>query len=171
MKLFPALAVVLALSGSVFGADANKPEVGAKRATALQGNVKEFRLRLLHHGASDKPYYQLLLSVPPVQADPSTGFSLTAPLSEAEALKIISHLAESGTLDRGVEGKRQPEVGYEMTIEAGELRLTTSLGWNNDMLKSLDGLRTVLDGKAAKDLDTLLGRLSGHRREWTAGGK
>jgi hypothetical protein len=41
-----------------------------------------------------------------------------------------------------------------------------NLGWGLPLLRRLDGLRKVLDGDAAKGMDTLLGRLSGLRAQW-----
>ena len=50
--------------------------------------------------------------------------------------------------------------------ESGRHELYEVLGWEMPLLKRLDGLRGVLDGGAAEAMDLLLGRMSGHRREW-----
>ena len=52
--------------------------------------------------------------------------------------------------------------GY--TLKVGNFH--EDLGWGLPMLKRLDGLRKVLDGDAAKEMDLLLGRLSGLRKQW-----
>ena len=49
---------------------------------------------------------------------------------------------------------------------AGGPEFYERLGWGLPLLSRLDGLRGVLDGDAAKAMDLLLGRLSGHRKEW-----
>src|SRR5947209_14818699 len=103
MKTIPAIAVVLMLSTTVFGAEPNKPEVVAKRIAALKANVKDFQLGLSYVGESDKPYYSLLLSVPKVNVKQASAFFLVAQLSEEEALKIIAHLTDTGALDRAFE--------------------------------------------------------------------
>ena len=56
--------------------------------------------------------------------------------------------------------------GYTMQVDVGQVVFYDDLGWGLPMLKRLDGLRKVLDGDAATQMDFLLGRLAGHRREW-----
>ena len=46
MKTFLAIGVLLMFSTAVFGADPNKPELGAKRAAMLKTKVKEFQIEL-----------------------------------------------------------------------------------------------------------------------------
>jgi hypothetical protein len=79
-------------------------------------------------------------------------------------------LIKVGSLDRAHESntKKMSQPSYSLSVRAGDLRLTENLGWGLDMLKWLDGLRKALEGDAAKAMDTLLGRLYGHRREWMA---
>lgn len=177
MKNLFALAVALLstslLSTAAFGAEPD--DSGAKRAAAFKADVKNFQLNLSYRGQSDKPYYNLLLSVQKVnvlQADP---FFLTAQISEAESLQLISLVEASGLLARAVDAKttklQEQQPSYRMTTTAGDVQLITSLGWSLDTLKHLDEIRKVLDGDAAKQMDTLLGRLSGHRREWNAAAK
>ena len=171
MKTFPAIAVVFLLSTTGFGADPNETEVGEKRSATLKANVNDFQLGLSYLGESDKPYYNLLLSVPKVNVKQADAFFLLTQINEEQALKIIAHLTETGALDRAVEkgeAVKLPQPSYRLSVIAGDLHLTTSLGWGSDMLKSVDALRKVLDGDAAEKMDVLLGRLSGHRREWDA---
>jgi hypothetical protein len=174
LKALPTIAAFLMLLTTVFGAEPNKPELGAKRAAILKANVKDFQLGLSYFGSSGKPYYELLLSVPKENIKQSDAFFLVSQLSEDQALKIIAHLADSGALDRAVENDaavKLQDPTYRLKVSAGELRLSESLGFDLDLLKRLDGLRSVLDGNPAKDMDFLLGRLSGHRKVWEAAAK
>lgn len=161
------------LSTAVFGAGPG--DSGSKRSEALKADVKNFQLNLSYRGQSDKPYYNLLLSVQKVNVLQADAFFLTAQISEAEALQLISLLESSGLLAQAVDAKttklQEQQPSYRLTTSAGEVQLITSLGWSLDTLKHLDEIRKLLDGDAAKRMDTLLGRLSGHRREWNAAAK
>jgi hypothetical protein len=132
--------------------------------------VKSFRMNVSYQGESGKPYYSLLLSVPELNLKKSFPFSLQEKVSEDQALKVIDYLIKVGSLDRAHESntKKMSQPSYSLSVRAGDLRLTENLGWGLDMLKWLDGLRKALEGDAAKAMDTLLGRLYGHRREWMA---
>ena len=152
----------------------------AARAEQLKAGVKSFRLRLDYNGESDKPYYSLTLSVPglpPMDKGFTTRkepFSPQVQITEEQAKKVIDYLAAEGFLDRADERKPgaliaypAPKMpGYTMKVDAGQVVFYDDLGWGLPMLKRLDGLRKVLDGDAATQMDLLLGRLSGHRREW-----
>lgn len=148
----------------------------AARAKVLKEQIKSFRLNLQYHGEQDKPYYGLLLSVPALQVRRSNPVYPHVKISEAEASKIIEHLATEGFLNQAIDdasGMKLPAPPmpcYTMNVscggEAHRHEFYGVLGWGLPMLKRLDGLRIVLDGDAAKQLDVLLGRLSGHRREW-----
>jgi hypothetical protein len=63
----------------------------------------------------------------------------------------------------GLVGKRVP-IGPAYTLQIG--KFSRNLGWGLPMLHRLDALRKVLDGKAAKEMDVLLGRMSGLRKQW-----
>lgn len=163
------------LFAAPFAAAPVGPNVAAARAAALKADAENFQLQLTYIGQSDKPYYNLLLSVPKpnvVQADP---FFLTAQITAAEALQLITHLETSGLLTTAVDAKttkfQDQAPSYRLTATAGDQQLTTTLGWNTDTLTHLDALRKPLTTEAAKKMDTLLTRLSGHRREWAAKGK
>lgn len=174
MKIIPTIAVILMLSSTVFGDEPNKSEAGARRAEILKNNLKTFQLSLSYTGQSDKPYYDLLVSVPTVNRRRSSPFSLISQIGEDQALTIIAHLLETGLLGQSSESEaatKLPQPFYRLTVTAGDLHLSTSLGWGQPMLKSLDGLRKIFDANTAKQMDTLLGRLSGHRKEWEAAAK
>jgi predicted secreted hydrolase len=182
MKLLFVVAVLLSttllaagLFAAPFAAAPVGPDLAAARAAALKADAENFQLALTYIGPSDKPYYNLLLSVQKpnvLQADPSF---LKAQITEAEALQLITHLQTSGLLAQAVDAKttkfQDQSPSYRLTATAGDQQLTTSLSWNLDTLKHLDALRKPLTGEAANRMDTLLARLSGHRREWTAKGK
>ncbi|MCH7988047.1 MAG: hypothetical protein IID46_02730 [Planctomycetes bacterium] len=176
MKTAPAIVLTILLCATGFAAEPNKSdpatEVAKKRAEKLRVNVKDFRLHLSYHGESGKPYYHLMLSVPPIEAKKTTPFSRLEQISEKQAVRIIDHLAEEGFLKRAQDADtlRKLPVGplYLLRVRAGELQLGENLGWDLKMLKHLDGLRKALDGDAEKSMGLLLGRLAGHRREWEA---
>lgn len=137
----------------------------------MKAHVEDFQLTLSYDGQSDEPYYKLLLSVQKVNVLQADAFFLGAQISEEDALKIIAHLEKAGVLGRAVEkaeATQAAQLSYGLTTTSGDVQLSTSLGWDRDTLKTLDGLRAVLNGDSAKKMDTLLGRLSGHRRDWNA---
>ena len=147
----------------------------AERAQVLKDQLKSFRLDLEYHGAQDKPYYGLWLSVPPLSVRRSNPFHPHVRISEVEASKIIDHLAREGFLDQAVDntsGMKRPAPSpcYTMIVFSGEEmhrhEFSSVLGWNLPMVRRLDGLRAVLEGESGKQMDLLLGRLSGHRSEW-----
>jgi len=146
----------------------------AERAAILQTDLKTFMFGLDYLGEQDKPYSSLCLSVRAVlMAKPYLQ------ITEAQATKIINHLATEGFLDKASESKggRSPVERqgrhYRLTVRVGDqggpvqyVQYEEWLSWDMKMLQRLDGLRTVLEGDAAKGMDALLGRLSGHREQW-----
>ena len=175
MKTAPAIVLTILLCATGLAAEPDKSdpatEVAKKRAEKLRVNVKDFRLHLSYHGESGKPYYHLMLSVPPIEAKKTTPFSRLEQISEKQAVRIIDYLAKD-FLQRAQDAKslRKLPAGplYLLRVGAGQLQLGENLGWNMKMLKHLDGLRKALDGDAEKSMGLLLGRLAGHRREWEA---
>ena len=169
-----------ALLGSVvIAAPTTQPSAKvAARAGQLKAGVKSLSFTLSYRGDQDKPYYRLMLSVQPVVRFKVNSFDLYAQITEQQATKIIDHLMTEGYLDRALDLNRDespalpPEPYYTMTVHSdGPPRpfgFQEWLGFDLKMLKRLDGVRAVLDGDAAKQMDFLLGRLSGHRRQWEA---
>jgi hypothetical protein len=156
------------------------PANQAARAKQLTKDIKTFRLELNYNsGPVDKAqptFYRLVLSVPPIVPPlPRPGergtphkdpFCLSVQISEEQAGKIIDHLqprllwiAQSRNQPRKLPLNRP---GY--SLEVGNYSM--DLIWGQTMLGQLDGLRDVLDGKAAKDMDVLIGRMSGLRKQW-----
>ena len=146
--------------------------MAAERAKRLKAAAKSFRLELDYNGQEDKPFYRLSLSVPEVGSDRSNPFRRLVQIRPSQATAVIDHLAAEGFLDKAddltVKVQRPPHTvpGYTLTVTAGELALRDDLGWGVTMIRRLDGLRKVLDGDPAKELDLLLGRLSGLRAQW-----
>ncbi len=143
------------------------------RAEQLKAGVKTFTLTLNYRGEQDKPYYRLMLSVQPVVRFKGNAFDVYTQITEAQATKIIDYLITEGFLDRALDLNRNrspappPESYYTMAVHVdANVGFEEWLGFDMNMLKRLDGLRAVLDDDAAKQMDLLLGRLSGHRKQW-----
>ena len=140
----------------------------------LKAAVKSFRLRLDYNGQERKPFYRFTLSVPPVGDNPKEPFSPQVQVTEEQAKKVIDFLAADGFLDQADDLepgaiKKHPAPtmpGYTMKVDTAQVVFCDDLGWGLAMLKRLDGLRKVLDGDAAKQMDFILGRLAGHRKGW-----
>ena len=80
------------------------------------------------------------------------------------AKKIIDYLTTEGFLDRAKLPDRPtkpsvPPQGPTYVLSRWS-DLSENLGWGLPMLQRLDGLRTVLDGEAAKKMDVLLERMA-----------
>jgi hypothetical protein len=149
-----------------------KPTKQAERATTLNAAVKSFRLDLAFRGEQDKPYYGLTLSVPVVPRLAIDPFNPIVQITEEQAVKLIAHLAADGFLEKAKdEVPAKPPAGpcYTLTVRSGALVLYEDLGWGAPMLKRLDGIRGAMIGKAGEAMDLLLGRLAGHRKEWSKG--
>lgn len=162
----PHLAAVLLLAvGAATAAAAPSADLAPGRAKELKVNLKSFQLELSYNGPEDKPFYRLVLSVPPIGDDRSNPFYRAIQIGEAQAGKLIDRLAQDGFLAHALEQPKRPQPttpGYTLTVG----NLYEDLGWGLPMLKRLDGLRQVLDGDAAKAMDLLLARLSGLRQQW-----
>jgi hypothetical protein len=168
----PRLACTLLLVlGIATVAQAQLPDPVKAREKELKASVKTFQLELRYNGPEDKPFYRLTLDVLPSGRNRNNPFYRFAQISEAEAKRVIDQLAADGFLtdasdlanDKVPIFRPPNKPGYTLTVTG----LYQDLGWGLPMLKRLDGLRKVLDGDAAKEMDLLLGRLSGFRRPWT----
>ena len=142
------------------------------RAEAMKADAKTFRLELIYNGDEDKPFYHPIVSVPDVGDDTSNPFERIIQVKEDEAIRIIDHLARDGFLDNAVDLLTDIKIsvfpptmsGYTMKV----LPYYEDLGWGLPMIHRLDALRNVLPDNATKDMDLLLGRLSGLRAQWEA---
>ena len=159
-------------------ASATQPsKVATERAEALKKDIKNFTLSLNYYGKGkgNLPLNSLFLSVPawPGIGTGAGGWSplLRVQITEDQAKKIIDYLATEGFLDRAElpgptsQPAAPPKVSdYVLSLSNG---LREDIGWGLPMLQRLDGLRKVLEGNAAKDMDTLLERMAEERKEWT----
>ena len=147
-------------------------EQSKKRAKVLKANAKTFRLELNYNGPEDKPFYRLTLSVPKVGGDRRNPFYRIVQLKEDEALKVIDHLARDGFLDNAVDLLTDIKISVFPPTMPGyilkALPFDEDLGWGLPMIQRLDGLRAALPDDGKKDMDFLLGRLSGLRKKWEA---
>jgi len=90
-------------------------------------------------------------------------------INEARAKTIIDHLAGDGFLDRAIDANLELQLGAPfclLRVKEDKLQLFENLGWGLPMLNRLDGLRKVLDGNAAKEMDLLVGQFSKLRTRW-----
>lgn len=153
----------------------------AARAGQLLSGIKSFRLDILHYGVTEKPFYNLTLSVPWLTRSVEPPFHPLVLIDADEARKIIGYLADSGALDNAQEGEsiapgHAPSTAYYVLNIRAEPKswqkvvYQESLGWGPPMLDRLEGLRQALRGDAARKMDLLLGRLSGYRKTWQRDG-
>ena len=159
---------------------ASQPDV-AERVKLLKAHAEELVFSFTYVGNADKPFYNVTLSAPDfmLQDEPG-GFSLKERITPAQAGKIVdllavggeaSWLAKTQDIDKRAKTELTMPNGYLLRVDGfGKDRvLVGGLGFDLKMLRQLDAIRAVLDGDAAKAMDTLLGRMSGHRRQWEAG--
>jgi hypothetical protein len=146
-------------------------EKARQRAETLRSNVTTFQLALDYAGPEEKPFYRLRLTVPRPAGQPDNPFYRVVHIDKQQALTLVDYLARDGFLDRATQrpdGERpaQAATGYVLSVSAGDLTLVEPLGWDLAMLRRLDGLRDALPERAHKDMELLLGRLSGVRDMW-----
>jgi len=145
---------------------------GYKKELQWRVGRKQFSLQLNYYGEEDKPFHRLMLAqeARPADGPPLPPFTLYQIIDDKQALKIIDHLEESGYLGQAEYwGRYQrnwvPPKGPCYVLAVPDFY--GNLGWGLPMLRRLDALRGVLEGDAAKQMDVLLGRLGGLRKEWT----
>jgi len=149
-------------------------EQAKKRADALKTSAKTFRLKPNYNGDQDKPFYGLIVSVPPVALYRKRPFLQIMFVQQDEASKVIDHLARNGYFDHAVDLRSNIKVptpstpGYTMKVMAGDISLYEDLSWGPRIIQRLDGLRDALPDAGKKDRELLLGRLSGWRKQWEA---
>jgi beta-lactamase regulating signal transducer with metallopeptidase domain len=167
--------VFLAVESVAVAASTTRP-AAADRAATLLGDLKTFTLQLNYSGQQEKPYYHLLLSVPPLPGrDRDNPFYRQARVTEQQAKAIIEHLVKDGYFEDALDGNRnraparpkEPYYTLVVRVENGgnPVQFEQWLPLDSPLLyQRLDGLRGVLEGDAAKDMDLLIGRLAGERR-------
>ena len=150
-------------------------DVATTRSGKLLGDIKTFTLRLAYAGQQDKPYYHLLLSVPALPGNERDNpFHQQARITEAQAAKIIEFLNKDGFLTTALDGNRNKipvppkDPYYSLTVGVANggnpILFEEWLTFRPLLFQRLDGLQKLLDGEAAKGMDFLITRLSGHRR-------
>ncbi len=154
-------------------ADAATP-AAREKAKLLREAIRQAEFRFQHVGDSDKPFYNVTLSVPDFMLDEPKPFDSTERITAAQGEKIVELLLASGRLNTaeqvGANWIAPPAAaqGYTLRIAAGKLAFGLSLGWDLKMVRELDAIRAVLDGDAALAMDQLLARMSGLRKQWEA---
>ncbi|HUT14593.1 MAG TPA: HEAT repeat domain-containing protein [Thermoguttaceae bacterium] len=154
-------------------------DAATARAKSLADNVDKFVLLLWYAAPAENVWHALRLRVPdPPESAPENEIAVR--IGEGQARKIIAYLAKTGFLARArnISGKLigfSPPgcvlqvFGAEESLPDGRkypLLLAEKCDWNLKMLGMLDGLRNVLDGQAAKEMDEVLGNLQPHRKAW-----
>jgi hypothetical protein len=140
------------------------------RVEQVRAGAKKFQFSLQYYGEQNKPDYSLTLQVPAVAQ--SLPLHPIVRISEEQAKKIIDYLDAEGLLgeDMALTGVPPPPARPRcaLTFLADGIPAYKDLGSGMPLLKRLGGLRKVLEGDAARQMDVFLGRLAGHRTE---GGK
>jgi|GEM_PF-5544908 len=147
------------------------PALWEQRQIDQPVEARALRLFLTYRGGSDKPFYDLLLSVPPV-AQQLRPFTFFHPIDEVQGAKILNHLKQSRFFEHaaasGAAGPDAPD-GYTLRVAFNNASFEEPLGWDPGTIQRLDALRGSLEGDAAQSMDRLLARLEGMRRSWETG--
>ena len=171
------------------GFGAPEDELTAERLRALR-TCESLTAMFRYWGDQDKPFYQITYHLGDfAPAAGNNPFDRVTKLDRDAMLKLLDALAKDGFIAaaRDISTKDiKPSLGYSLTLtakkkEAGEefkklgwqsikgdghVELYQPLGWDLKMIERLEKLQPALAGDAAKDLEFLLGRLSGLKREW-----
>jgi hypothetical protein len=163
------------------------PDDAAARAALLRQEPKSFRLEIGYYGSQpvatpERQFWTLNLSVKRIQRAKMPGWTWDLQISPEQALTMIDHLAQDGTL---AEGKAYTgwEQWKQLTAKVPQYGLivyypnptpnrkhgldgttTTMIGWDATTVKRLEHLRSVLTGDAADALDRLLKALDPLRK-------
>lgn len=143
-----------------------------------------------YYGNQDKPFYEITYHLGDfVGADQNNSFQRVTQLDREAMLKLLDALGKDGFIAQASDISTKdikPAQGYSLTLTAtkkgagedfkalgwqsiqgnGHVELYRPLGWDLKMIERLEKLQPALAGDAAKDMDFLLGRLSGLKREW-----
>ncbi|QDU25677.1 hypothetical protein ETAA8_07470 [Anatilimnocola aggregata] len=188
--LFSCAAVGLAanlLTADLVSADEN--EITADRLKILR-SCESLTAALRYYGDQDKPFYQFTFHLGDFAAGADNNpFDRVTKLDRDAMLTFIDALAKDGFIAaaRDISTKDiKPTVGYNLTLTAkktggaadfkrlgwqaikgdGHVELYQALGWDLKMIERLESWQPALNGAAAKDMEFVLGRLSGLKREW-----
>ncbi len=170
IMLMASLSLVVASARAVALPDDVAGQVPVIDDTPTEIEVSDdFSIKVLYHGDSDKPYYQLLLHRSLVAIEDAPG-TFSQEIDAQQAARIHEHLLAAGFYDRADEvADDEPAIagqGYLIQVTTENQLLREDLGWDLGTLIRLDALRACLDGESADAMDLLLERLTGHRGEW-----
>lgn len=164
-------------------------ETTAERLKVLR-TCESLTAMFRYFGNQDKPFYEITWHLGDFDATGSkNSFHRDTKLDREAMLKLLDALAKDGFIAqaRDISTKDiKPTVGYSLTLVAkkkdagdefkklgwqsikgdGHVELYQPLGWDLKMIERLEKLQPVLAGDAAKDMEFLLTRLSGLKREW-----
>jgi hypothetical protein len=141
------------------------PQVdAAKRRAALRDWVEHVFFTLQHVDAQHKTRYELTLSTQRINRGRSAEFQHSVVIDKETALKLIDKLAESGVLERawdlnaGADMLRAaPKAPCCLLVVRGaKMVLEDNLGWGDPLADQLKGIRALLAGAAADEMDKLL---------------
>ncbi len=174
------------------GFAAEPDDITAERLKMLR-TCESLAAAFRYYGDQDKPFYQITYHLGDFDAGAGGNpFERVTKLDREAMHKLLEALAKDGFIAaaRDITTKDiKPTIGYSLTIIAtkkgagdkfkalgwqaikgdGHVELYQPFGWDLKMIERLEGLRPALSGEAAKDMDFLLGRLSGLKREWQKG--
>jgi hypothetical protein len=187
--LIGCLGASLSLAGASQSSLAAEDETTAERMKMLR-TCDSLTAAFRYFGDQDKPFYQITYHLGDFDAGAGGNpFERVTKLDREAMLKLLEALAKDGFIAaaRDITTKDiKPTLGYSLTLTAtkkgageefkklgwqaikgdGHVELYQPLGWDLKMIERLEGLQPALKGEAAKDMEFLLGRLSGLKREW-----
>lgn len=168
---------------------ADEEDVTAERLKTLR-TCESLTAAFRFYGNQDKPFYQITYHLGDFYAGAGQNpFDRVTKLDRDAMIKWLDALAKDGFLAaaRDISTKDiKPTLGYSLTLTAnktdaaeefkrlgwqaikgdGHVELYQPLGWDLKMIERMEALQSSLSGEAAKDMEFLLGRLSGLKREW-----
>ena len=168
---------------------ADEDEITADRLKMLR-TCESLTAAFRYYGEQDKPFYQITYHLGDFDGGAGdNSFDRVTKLDRDAMLKLLDALAKDGfiAVARDISTKDiKPTLGYSLTLTAkqtdgaaefkrlgwqaikgdGHVELYQPFGWDLKMIERLEGLQPALSGSAAKDMEFLLGRLSGLKREW-----
>lgn len=171
------------------GFTAEADEITAERLKMLR-TCESLTAAFRYYGNQDKPFYQITYHLGDFDAGAGgNSFDRVTKLERDAMLTLLDALAKDGFIAaaRDITTKDiMPTNGYNLTLTAkkagageefktlgwqaikgdGHVELYQPFGWDLKMIERLEGLQPALKGEAAKDMEFLLGRLSGLKREW-----
>lgn len=182
-----AVGLAAAVGQSVCGAA--EDELTTERLKTLR-TCESLTAMFRYWGDQDKPFYQITYHLGDfAAAGGANSFDRVTRLDREAMLKLLEALAKDGFIAaaRDISTKDiKPTLGYSLTLIAkkkdageefkklgwqaiqgdGQVELYQPLGWDLKMIERLERLQPALVGESAKDMEFLLGRLSGLKREW-----